>query len=165
MLWYNEPKTWIAAGDAITVTADHDTNFWRKTHYGFIRDNGHFYYQEVRGDFCCEVKVSGRYFSEKPGFSPTPRLHARKEIGVIEVGTVTTLRGVPPAAWEYRLGTYSALEWVLERHKERTPKDPTIRDKFNTYRFADHKEPVIELLRRVTTVSVETMKIVREMPK
>jgi len=93
-----------------------------------------------------------------------PRLIARKETGVIEVDTLTTLRGVPPEAWDYRLGTYSALEWVLERHKERTPKDPTIREKFNTYRFADYKEHVIDLLRRVCTVSVETMKIVRQMP-
>ncbi len=43
---------------------------------------------------------------------------------VPELDTVTTLRGVPAAAWEYRLGTYSALEWVLERYKEKKPKDP-----------------------------------------
>ena len=93
-----------------------------------------------------------------------PRLTARKETGVIEVDTLTSLRGVPPEAWEYRLGTYSALEWVLERHKERKSKDATIRERFNTYRFADHKEQVIDLLRRVCTVSVETMKIIRQMP-
>jgi predicted helicase len=39
-----------------------------------------------------------------------------------------------------------------------------VAEKFNTYRFADHKEQVIELLRRVCTVSVETMKIVRSFP-
>ena len=53
---------------------------------------------------------------------------------------------------------------ALARYKERTPKDPTIREKFNTYRFGDYKEFVIDLLRRVTTVSVETMKIIRQMP-
>jgi predicted helicase len=42
-------------------------------------------------------------------------------------------------------------------------KDPTIRAKFNTYRFADHKEKVIDLLLRVTRVSVETMEIVEAM--
>ena len=94
-----------------------------------------------------------------------PRLIARKETGEIEIDTLTTLRGVPSEAWDYRLGTYTALEWVLERYKERKPKDPTIREKFNTYRFADYKEHVIDLLRRVCTVSVETMKIVRQMPK
>ena len=35
-----------------------------------------------------------------------PRLIARKEAGEIEIDTLTTLRGVPPEAWEYRLGTY-----------------------------------------------------------
>jgi hypothetical protein len=42
-------------------------------------------------------------------------------------------------------------------------KDPTIREKFNTYRFADYKDKVIDLLMRVTTVSVATQKIVGAM--
>jgi hypothetical protein len=57
-------------------------------------------------------------------------------------------------------GNRSALDWVLDQHKERKPRDPTIREKFDTYRFADHKERVIDLLLRVATVSVETMRIV-----
>ena len=38
-------------------------------------------------------------------------------------------------------------------------------EKFNTYRFGDYKEHVIELIQKVTTVSVETMKIIGEMEK
>ena len=52
----------------------------------------------------------------------------------------------------------------MERYKEKKPKDPTIAEKFSAYRFADYKEQVITLLCRVCTVSVETMKIVKEMP-
>jgi len=37
--------------------------------------------------------------------------------------------------------------------------------KFNTHSFADHKEHVIDLLKRVTTVSVGTMEVVRGMEK
>lgn len=69
-----------------------------------------------------------------------------------------------PIAWEYKLGNRSAIEWVLDRYKERKPRDPTIREKFNTYRFADYKEEVIDLLGRVTAVSVATMEIIGEMP-
>ncbi len=47
--------------------------------------------------------------------------------------------------------------------EEKKPSDPTIAEKFNTYRFADYKEKVIDLLRRVTTVSVGTMGIVNAM--
>lgn len=56
MQWHNEPPAWT-----IQVTAGPKTDFWRKTHYGFIRDSGHFYYQQVEGDFIAEVKVSGDY--------------------------------------------------------------------------------------------------------
>jgi len=71
---------------------------------------------------------------------------------------------VPPEAWDYVLGARSALEWVLVQHKEKKPRDATVREKFNIYRFADHKERVIGLLRRVCTVSVRTMELIDELP-
>ena len=100
---------------------------------------------------------------DKPPLTPKAKLKADKTAATIELDTATTLKGVPPAAWAYKLGNRSALEWVLEYHKERKPRDPTIREKFNTYRLADYKEQVIELLQRVCTVSVETMRIIGEM--
>ncbi len=69
----------------------------------------------------------------------------------------------PKEAWEYLLGNRSAVEWVLEQYKESKPKDPTIREQFNTYQFADYKEEVVALIEKVVTVSVETMKIVEQM--
>jgi predicted helicase len=70
---------------------------------------------------------------------------------------------VPTEAWSYKLGNRSGLEWILDQYKEKPPKDPTIREKFNNYRFADHKEKVVDLLSRVTRVSVETQEIVAAM--
>jgi len=61
MEWYNEPPLWNVQEKTIFVTSGSRTDFWRETHYGFIRDNGHFFYQEVKGDFKVEVKVSGEY--------------------------------------------------------------------------------------------------------
>jgi predicted helicase len=92
------------------------------------------------------------------------KLKADKEAGVIEIDAYTTLSGIPESAWRYKLGNRSALEWILDQYKESKPKDPTIAAKFNTYRFADYKEQVIDLLQRVCTVSVETMRIVDGMP-
>ena len=98
---------------------------------------------------------------EETGREPgKPKLRADKERGVIVLDDATRLTGVPERAWAYRLGNRSALEWVLDQYKERKPKDPTIAARFNTYRFADYKERVIDLLRRVCTVSVKTMEIV-----
>lgn len=61
MHWFCEPPSWQAADDRITVQVSGGTDFWRKTHYGFVRDNGHFGYVEVQGDFRAEVKVMGNY--------------------------------------------------------------------------------------------------------
>ena len=90
-------------------------------------------------------------------------LRADPERGVITLDEQTTLAGIPAAAWRYRLGSRSALEWVLDQYKERKPRDPTIRERFNTYRFADYKEEVIDLLQRLCTVSVGTMEVVDDM--
>ncbi len=96
---------------------------------------------------------------------PKAMLKADKEAGRIVLDTQTALAGIPPEAWDYKLGNRSALEWILDQYKEKKPKDPTIREKFDTYRFADYKEKVIDLLMRVTRVSVETQAIVEAMCK
>ncbi|MBK8050291.1 MAG: DUF1349 domain-containing protein [Anaerolineales bacterium] len=61
MHWYNEPPQWEARGDNIIVTAGAKSDFWRITHYGFIRDNGHFYALDVGGDFQVDIEVAGEY--------------------------------------------------------------------------------------------------------
>ena len=97
------------------------------------------------------------------GLAPKALLRADMAAGSIALDAETTLRGIPPDAWRYKLGNRSALDWVLDQYKEKKPKDPTIREKFDSYRFADYKDKVMDLLMRVTTVSVETVKVVDAM--
>jgi len=59
--WYNEPSFWQETENQIIVQSAEKTDFWRVTHYDFIRDNGHFYYQEITGDFEIQVKITGEY--------------------------------------------------------------------------------------------------------
>ncbi|VXD19184.1 type ISP restriction/modification enzyme [Planktothrix paucivesiculata] len=95
--------------------------------------------------------------------NPKPKLKADKIKNEIILDTVTSLTDIPKTAWEYRLGNRSALEWILDQYKEKKPKDETIAKQFNNYRFADYKEQVINLLMRVCTVSIETVKIIQAM--
>lgn len=97
------------------------------------------------------------------GLPPKAILRADPAAGCVTLDSETTLRGIPADAWTYKLGNRSAIDWVLDQYKEKKPKDPTIREKFDTYRFCDHKEKVVDLLARVTTVSVETVRIVAAM--
>ena len=97
------------------------------------------------------------------GLQPKALLRSDATAGSIALDSETTLRGIPPEAWTYKLGNRCAIDWVLDQYKEKKPKDPTIREKFDTYRFADYKDKVIDLLMRVTAVSVETVKVVEAM--
>ncbi len=94
---------------------------------------------------------------------PKVKLKADKANGVIILDDNTQLSGIPNEAWDYKLGNRSALEWVLDQYKEKTPKDATIAQNFNTYKFTDHKEHVIDLLCRVCKVSIETVRIVQSL--
>jgi uncharacterized protein len=59
--WLNEPPAWQAQGESLIVRAGPQTDFWRTTHYGFVRDTGHFWFQSWHGDFVAAVKVTGDY--------------------------------------------------------------------------------------------------------
>ena len=64
MQWLNEPRTWTASDNTLVVTSDGQTDFWRRTHDGGIRDNGHFYFETVDGDFTVQVKQTANYRSQ-----------------------------------------------------------------------------------------------------
>ena len=55
--WFNEPAKWHGN----TVTTDPDTDFWRTTHYGFVRDTGHILGVDKAGDFELTVTFAGDY--------------------------------------------------------------------------------------------------------
>jgi regulation of enolase protein 1 (concanavalin A-like superfamily) len=61
MEWLNEPPAWSEEDSQLTVMTGERTDFWRKTHYGFIRDDGHLRYRTVTGDFTASVLFSGSY--------------------------------------------------------------------------------------------------------
>ena len=101
---------------------------------------------------------------DKEGATPNRAIvRADKENGVITLDEQTSLTGVPTEAWDYRLGRRSALEKVLNQYKERKLRAPTIREGFNTYRFADDKERVIDQLGRVCAVSAFTTTTMNEL--
>jgi regulation of enolase protein 1 (concanavalin A-like superfamily) len=61
MQWLNEPPFWRDEDGVLSVVTGDRTDFWRETHYGFIRDDGHFRYETVPGDFTAEIAFGGDY--------------------------------------------------------------------------------------------------------
>ncbi|NYI07605.1 DUF1349 domain-containing protein [Allostreptomyces psammosilenae] len=60
--WLNEPELWgPRENGTLAVLTDPDTDFWRTTHYGFVRDTGHALLREVSGAFRMTVTFRGDY--------------------------------------------------------------------------------------------------------
>jgi predicted helicase len=95
--------------------------------------------------------------------APKTKLKADHENGILQLDEKSTLHGIPDDAWRYELGNRTALEWICYYRKERKSRDDTIQEHFNDYDFQDYKEEVIDLLKRVCTVSVKTVKIQDQM--
>ena len=55
MKWFNEPASAKQSGEQLFVTTKPKTDFWRKTLYDYVTDNGHFFFLPVTGDFTFET--------------------------------------------------------------------------------------------------------------
>ncbi|TIQ22780.1 MAG: DNA methyltransferase [Mesorhizobium sp.] len=137
-------------------------DFWRWAEWGKRLIELHVGYETVE-PWPLERLDTPDEKARSAGVVPKAMLKADRDNGIIKLDTETQLSGIPKEAWNYRLGNRSGLDWVLDQYKEKMPKDPTIREKFNTYRFADYKEKVVDLLMRVTRVSVGSVAIAEAM--
>ena len=76
-----------------------------------------------------------------------------------------TLSGIPQQAHEYRLGSRSALDWLIDRYQVKTDSKSGITNDPNDW-AEEHGQPryIIDLVKRVTTVSLRTVEIVNALP-
>ncbi|MDI6411135.1 DEAD/DEAH box helicase family protein [Streptomyces albus] len=73
-----------------------------------------------------------------------------------------TLTNIPDEAYRYQLGARSAIEWIIDRYQVKVDKASKITNDPNDW--SDDPRYIIDLLKRIVTVSLETMKIVDALP-
>ena len=99
---------------------------------------------------------------------PTP---AQKAAGLkadktrIHYNSNLTLDGIPLEAYDYIVNGKPALEWIMERYQITIDKASSIKNDPNDW-CKEHDNPryIVDLIKRVTRVSLETMKIVNALP-
>ena len=109
-----------------------------------------------------DVNASGAYRVEKMSYAGRrPNLDPTRII----YNAGITLAGIPEHAHEYRLGSRSALDWLIDRYQVTTHKASGIVNDPNDW-ATEHDEPryIVDLVKRITTVSVQTVEIVRNLP-
>jgi predicted helicase len=90
-----------------------------------------------------------------------------KDLTTLHYNDKITLTGIPLEAYDYIVNGKPALDWVVERQCVKTDKDSGIVNDANDWAIETMGNPKypLELFMRVITVSLETMKIVRGLPK
>ena len=71
-----------------------------------------------------------------------------------------TLKGIPPEVFEYKLGKRSALEWIVDQYKVKRDTRSGI---VNDPNKAHDKGYILDLIKKMVTVSLETVRLVKKL--
>ncbi|MDX9860735.1 MAG: type ISP restriction/modification enzyme [Rhodospirillales bacterium] len=90
-----------------------------------------------------------------------------KDKSVVIYNSKITMTDIPLEAYDYVVNGKPALEWVMERQCVKTDKDSSIVNDANDYAIETVDDPAypLKLFQRIITVSLETMKIVKALPR
>ena len=103
-------------------------------------------------------------YIEKPGMPidwRVEKMRLSKDKTQLKYNDFLTLDGIPAEAFNYRLGNRSALEWVVDQYRVKVDKRSGI---VNDPNRADEPQYIVDLIGRVITVSLRTVKIVEGLP-
>ena len=89
------------------------------------------------------------------------KMRLSKDKTQLKYNDFLTLDGIPVEVFDYRLGTRSALEWVVDQYRVKVDKRSEI---VNDPNRADQPQYIVDLIGRVITVSLRTVKIVEGLP-
>ena len=90
------------------------------------------------------------------------RMKLSKDKTSLSYNEFLTLSGIPPEVFSYRLGQYSALEWIVNQYRVKTDARSGIVNEPND---AANPRYIVALIGSVITVSLETCKIVEGLPE
>jgi predicted helicase len=96
-----------------------------------------------------------------------PKTGGVKDLTTLIYNARVTVTGIPPEAYDYVVNGKSALDWVIERQGVKTDKASGIVNDANAWATETMGNPryPLELFLRIITVSLETMQLVRTLPK
>lgn len=104
--------------------------------------------------------TSQLYRVEKMKFGKNPDGSLDKT--TIIYNAIITLRDIPLEAYDYVVNGKSALEWIMERYQVKADKDSGILNDPNAW--SDDPRYIVDLVKRVVRVSMETVRIVEGLP-
>ena len=143
--------------------------FWKFSQAGRDLAEWHLNYETVE-PYAVQEHTDSLGLDPAKDFLVNPKMvfgRANKQVDktTIIYNSHVTLTGIPLAAYDYVVNGKPAIEWIMERYQITVDKDSGIRNDPNDW-AREHGDPkyILNLLKRIITVSLETMKIVSKLP-
>ncbi len=133
-------------------------DFWGFSEAGAALADLHVNYESV-------PKYDGLEYIETAGMTVdwrVEKMKLSKDKTQLTYNDFLTLDGIPAEVYDYRLGTRSALEWIVDQYRVKTDKRSGI---VNDPNRADAPRYIVDLIARVITVSLKTVEIVEGLPE
>ncbi len=129
--------------------------FWEFVEAGRRLADIHIHYEEQP-----QYKLDMIETPDMPLDCRVEQMKFSKDKTEIKYNNFLTLAGIPAEALQYRLGNRSALEWVVDQYRVKTDKRSRI---VNDPNRADDETYIVDLIRKVISVSLETVEIVEKL--
>lgn len=140
-------------------------NFWGFSQAGRALSELHLNYETVTPyplEEMTKAAVSDEY--EMYRVQKLAFLGRKDKTGIVYNSNIT-LNGIPAEALEYQVNGKPALEWIIERYQVTVHKASQIRNDPNDYsREIGNPRYIIDLIKRIVTVSLETNRVVKDLP-
>ena len=160
----------LAKSQARIPMASSADDFWRLAAFGRELADLHVNYESVEPYKLDEVYAEGWDPESPTAFQVEKMTYAGRRPNLdrsrIVYNSGVTLAGIPEEAHNYRLGTRSALDWLVDRYRVTTHKNSGITNDPNDW-STEVGDPhyILDLVKRVTTVSVRTVNIMADLPE
>ena len=132
-------------------------DFWGFANAGAALADLHINYESA-------PKYDGLKYIETPDMQVdwcVEKMKLSKDKTQLKYNDFLTLDGIPAAVFDYRLGTRSALEWVIDQYRVKVDKRSGI---VNDPNRADEPRYIVDLIARVITVSLKTVETIAALP-
>jgi predicted helicase len=139
-------------------------NFWSFTKAGAELAHYHLNYETIEP---YEIKeFSAEVYLENQDYRVEKMVFGKNKNGIdkttIIYNSKITLSQIPLESYEYMVNGKSPLEWIMERYKVTKDKDSGIVN--NPNHWSEDPRYIVDLIKRIVRVSMETVRIVKELP-
>ena len=132
-------------------------DFWGFSEAGAVLADLHVNYESV-------PKYEGLEYIETLGMTVdwcVEKMKLSKDKTQLTYNDFLTLDGIPAGVYDYKLGTRSALEWIVDQYRVKVDKRSGI---VNDPNRAEEPRYIVDLIGRVIHVSLKTVEIVEGLP-